>query len=374
MSNYNITGWSAGGRQSLTYSLKAAQKRGMGRANVYTNNIYIFNNCEGPRRKPTIVKCCNENKPSLLEKIATGTGVLALIAGFALNCLGGSAEGAGDSGEKAKVSEEAKPEAEVKPEAEAKPEISVRQKQENDEVAKIKEYASFADGLKMRCKDASGNTQDIYGTLSNVVKDANGVPQSFTLTDDVSGNKYNYTCTKDSNGNITYQCTSKNGQETVGAPTYSLQNGELVNLDGQNGYGIGIHTTSTPEGTGGTKNNVNRGTVNNSGNNTTPTGVPYKNLNSYESISDPSVRGNAKLVNDAINKLPQNQRATFSTELNKIIEDFGNSNDFGTKMTTNQKLTALLNKINQGQDTTPSKQTQTTDPNKPFIGSRQPWL
>lgn len=99
--------------------------------------------------------------------------------------------------------------------AQAAPEAEAAK--EKEEAPKIDYSKTIANGLKMTCTDAKGNTSDIVGTLSNVQTDANGVPQSFTLTDDTSGNKYNYQVRIADDGSITYECVSKNGQATIGA-------------------------------------------------------------------------------------------------------------------------------------------------------------
>lgn len=101
----------------------------------------------------------------------------------------------------------------------------------------------------MVCTDASNRTRDISGTLSNVQTDANGVPQSFTLTDSSSGNKYQYEVKVGNDGTLSYECVSKNGQATIGAPTYTLKDGKLVNENGQNGFGQGIRTTTATQNT-----------------------------------------------------------------------------------------------------------------------------
>ena len=159
-------------------------------------------------------------------------------------------------------------------------------------------------------------------------------------------------------------------------------NGQLVQPSDLDLSGLGIGSvqkgTSQTESTGNTANttnNANTTTQATTTNSSRATGVPYKNLNNYDSISDPSVRGNAQRVDDAINKLPENKRGTYRSQLEQIIKDFGNSNDFGAKMQTNTKLNALLNNIAQIQGANTSKtQTNAPDPNKPFIGSRQAWL
>ena len=258
MGHYGITGWSAGARRPLNYGLKAGQFRGMGRVNYYGSNTTIINNnffgarpmAPGPNF--ATMNYCEQNTglskgEKWLLRLGAGTSILGTILGFF--GLGGnkSAEGAGsapaDNTPAPTVEAQAAPQVETTPETEETPETEPEEKPQDNK------FASIKNGAHMVCRDASGKTANISGTLSNVQTDANGVPTSFTLTDETSGNQYNYTVQVDGEGNITYQCTSKNGQATIGAPAYTFQNGELVNLEGQNGYGIGIRTAQAQSGT-----------------------------------------------------------------------------------------------------------------------------
>ncbi len=253
-SSYDITGWRSGGRQSLTYNLKAGQMRGMGTGRIVSNNIFINNYAPMPMHTAVDMHCCGGGGMSGFEKWMLGIGGVGSILGAIFGALGigggggAPAEGAGDSGDK-KVDVSPKPakteEAETTENTEDTPEVKTRtnaHSSEVDNISRIKEYSAFQNGKKMRCHDASGNTADIYGTLSNVVTDQNGVPQSFTLTDDESGNTYQYEVKVGSDGKLTYECISKGGAKTIGAPTYTYQNGQLINESNQNGYGFGIQT------------------------------------------------------------------------------------------------------------------------------------
>lgn len=385
MNNYDITGWSAGGRQSLTYSLKAGQKRGMGRANIVSNNIFINNYAPMPMHTVIRDHSCN-NGMSGFEKLMLGLGAGSSILGMILGAFGigggggGAVEGAGDNGKKTE-----EPSAEVKELQKKLDEVSAKAAAQAEEIAKLKNAAKqqvepkeetqndFINGGFTKVHDEKlGSKADITGTVTVNSDGTVSIKDVLnTYTYQKSGQTVNYNGTEYPVYTLTGAVNNQTGKsQPITTQQYILMNGQLVqpsDLD-LSGTGIGsvqkntAQSTSLSEGTGGTKNNVNRGTVNNSGNNTTPTGVPYKNLNSYDSISDPSVRGNAKLVNDAINKLPQNQRAAFSNELNQIIKDFRNSNDFGAKMDANNKLTNLLNKIPKA-NTNNTNNTTNTDAN-----------
>lgn len=285
MGMYSITGWSGGGRRPLTYNLKAGQFRGMGRVNVIPNQTTIINNniINGGYGIYDNHQCCNGGTPKWLNwmmGIGIGTsllgGILSLF-GIGNNNGAGTVEGAGGKEE----SQETKAQdptqskeykdlnkkldkaldeiAELKKQSQA---YQARQaepldpvKEETPEVQETPEdigtnpkqdYSNIKNGARMVCTDASGRTKDISGTLSNVQTDANGVPKSFTLTDSSSGNKYQYEVRVGSDGTLSYQCVSKNGQATIGAPTYSLKDGKLVNEQSQNGFGQGIKTQSAP--------------------------------------------------------------------------------------------------------------------------------
>lgn len=109
------------------------------------------------------------------------------------------------------------------------------------------DYSNFKNGAAMVCRDASGKTASISGTLSDVQLDANGVPQSFTLTDSGSKNRYKYTVSANADGSLNFTCVSKNDQATIGSPNYTYTNGELVQENNSfNGYGIGIRTATKP--------------------------------------------------------------------------------------------------------------------------------
>lgn len=276
MSGYNITGWSGGGRRPLTYNLKAGQFRGMGRVNVIPSQTTIINNnIIGGGTFAT--QCYDTGTPKWLNwmlPIGLGTSLIGGILNmFGIGGGGGTVEGAGGKEEPQTRTETKTPDPTQSQEykdlnkkldkaldeiAELKKQSQAYQAQQQEDVTpktvtpKVQQeqeeqpdYSFIKNGAKMVCRDASGRTQNIAGTLSNVQTDANGVPQSFTLTDDTSNNQYKYEVRVGSDGTLTYECVSKNGDSTIGAPTYTLENGQLVNKEGQNGFSQGIRTQRT---------------------------------------------------------------------------------------------------------------------------------
>ncbi len=279
MSGYNITGWSGGGRQPLTYNLKAGQFRGMGRVNVIPSQTTIINNnIIGGGTFAT--QCYDTGTPKWLTALmAIGLG--SSLVGGILGMFGiGGGGGGGGTGTVEGAGGKEEPQTKTKAEdpTQSKEYKALQAQHEKDlaEIARLKEqakafqetqqpattpkteepqaqqeekpdYSFIKNGARMVCTDASGKTQDISGTLSNVQTDADGVPQSFTLTDGTSGNKYQYEVRVGKDGTLTYECVSKNGQATIGAPTYTLKDGKLVNEQNQNGYSQGIKTQSAPQ-------------------------------------------------------------------------------------------------------------------------------
>ncbi len=100
MSNYGITGWSGGVRQSLTYNLKAGQMRGMGRVNVFPSNTTIINNSIFGSSCGVYDNCCSGSDgmsgfTKTMLGIGMGTSLLGTILGFFGIGGGGKSEGAG---------------------------------------------------------------------------------------------------------------------------------------------------------------------------------------------------------------------------------------------------------------------------------------
>lgn len=232
--SYGITGWTPGGdRQSLTYSLKAGQKRGMGRANIVSNNIVINNFGAMPRGIDMYYNhsCCNNNNSlSKFEKWMLGIGTVFGGVGTILGAIlgGGSAEGAGDSGQKAEDTVEEKTE----PKPDAKPQISEKQQKENAEIAEQKaKAADFINGQITKAKDSVlGSKADISGTVTVgengevSIKD-----QQNTYTYQKTGRTVNYKGTEYPVYTLTGATNNTTGKEVpTTTQEYILMNGELV--------------------------------------------------------------------------------------------------------------------------------------------------
>ena len=104
MGNYNITGWSAGGRRPITNGLRAGQFRQMGVPRNASSNIFINNNfgCMGGSYNAGYFdSCCGNGDDSMskLEKWMLGLGVGGGLLGCIFGAFGkGKSEGAGDTG------------------------------------------------------------------------------------------------------------------------------------------------------------------------------------------------------------------------------------------------------------------------------------
>lgn len=115
MSNYGITGWSGGPRQSLTHNLRAGQFRGMGRTNIFPSTTVVNNNFFGNGYGIYDDCCCNNNNstPSWMNwmmGIGLGTSLLGNILGmFGIGGGGGGVsdtEGGGGSEKSSKTTKD----------------------------------------------------------------------------------------------------------------------------------------------------------------------------------------------------------------------------------------------------------------------------
>ncbi len=400
-SSYDITGWRSGGRQSLTYNLKAGQMRGMGTGRIVSNNVFINNYAPMPMHTAVDMHCCGGGGMSGFEKWMLGIGGVGSILGAIFGALGigggggAPAEGAGGVEEKPnddkyqtlldKIDEQQKAIDKLQKQL-AKPASTQAAPADTEQAApETKPTGDFHNGQTVKVHDeVLGTKADISGTVT-VNNDG-----TISIKDVINTYTYKKESTTVNYKGVDYPVYTLTGavnnqtgaNQPITSQQYILMNGQLVQPSDLDLSGLGIGSvqkgTSQTESTGNTANttnNANTTTQATTTNSSRATGVPYKNLNNYDSISDPSVRGNAQRVDDAINKLPENKRGTYRSQLEQIIKDFGNSNDFGAKMQTNTKLNALLNNIAQIQGANTSKtQTNAPDPNKPFIGSRQSWL
>lgn len=240
---WDVTGFHTGGRQSLTYNIKAGQKRGMGRANVLTNNIVINNYGAMPMRGG-IIRDCGYHDPGLsnFEKwtlgIGTGLGVIGTILGaLGLGGGGGSVEGAGDSNNKKEVEKEEKPE--VKPETKPEPEISVKQQKENEEIAKTKQLAAEFNKVH---DEKLGDKADITGT---VTVNADGTVSIKDTINTYTYKKENTTIKYNGVDYPVYTLTGAVNNETGNAvqittQQYILKDGQLVQPNDLDLAGLGI--------------------------------------------------------------------------------------------------------------------------------------
>lgn len=117
MSNYGITGWSGGPRQSLTHNLRAGQFRGMGRTNIFPSTTVVNNNFFGNGYGIYDDCCCNNNNstPSWMNwmmGIGLGTSLLGnILCMFGIGGGGGGVsdtEGGGGSEKSSKTTKETK--------------------------------------------------------------------------------------------------------------------------------------------------------------------------------------------------------------------------------------------------------------------------
>lgn len=112
MSNYGITGWSGGPRQSLTHNLRAGQFRGMGRTNIFPSTTVVNNNFFGNGYGIYDDCCCNNNNstPSWMNwmmGIGLGTSLLGNILGmFGIGGGVSDTEGGGGSEKSSKTTKE----------------------------------------------------------------------------------------------------------------------------------------------------------------------------------------------------------------------------------------------------------------------------
>lgn len=238
--------------------LRAGQFRGYGGCNVIPSRTTIINNNNIFMGGYGNYNCCQDTSLTTGEKWMLGLGVGTGLLGTILSLFG-----IGKNTEKGGVEPETTTQNQTSTPAEtttttsttptttststpatAPTETEAPTTPEQNNSAKI-DYSFIKDGAQMTCTDLSGKTQDITGTLSQVTKDANGVPTSFVLTDSGSDNRYKYEVKIASDGTITYNCVSKNETPVVGEHNYTLKDGKLVQEDSNyKGFGFGITTKS----------------------------------------------------------------------------------------------------------------------------------
>ena len=102
------------------------------------------------------------------------------------------------------------------------------------------------------CRDTSGHTNPIAGTLEILDKDFEDSPKEIVITSSTSGNKFKYEMfTKEVEGKhqVFYKCVSMNDRACISENEYELSltddgNFELVQMEGQNNWGTGLKFAS----------------------------------------------------------------------------------------------------------------------------------
>ena len=145
MGNYGITGWSGGGRQSLTYNLKAGQFRGMGRVNVFPSRTTIINNniIGGGYGMYDSHQCCNNSTPKWMNWMM-GIGIGSTLLGGILSMfgIGGGNQVEGAGGKEPETRTEDEPSAKEKELEKKLQEVSAKAEQQAKEIAALKEPAT----------------------------------------------------------------------------------------------------------------------------------------------------------------------------------------------------------------------------------------
>lgn len=239
--------------------------KGVSKNTTYVQNNF-FGGAYGNYYESAMNYDCGGNcGPSKLEKWMMGLGVGTTLLGGILSLFkkdkpqeqGGPVQAPVDTKQQDEIDklkkriaelEAAKKQPEVTPQQ--KPEVKPQQQPQvkPKEEPKPDPYADFGKN-GIICRD-EGGTRNITGAAGqiNITKPgaAGQPPQEFTLTDTTEnskGNTYTYTLTgQTSDGKPIYSCTSKNGQPVSKGNQYIYDNGELVQKNGMDGVGSGLHT------------------------------------------------------------------------------------------------------------------------------------
>lgn len=110
-------------------------------------------------------------------------------------------------------------------------------------------YKSLYDlkGKSMVCRDASGKTHPIKGKVEfSSGKTEDGLPKSFTITENSHKYTFEYTGQNDANGKPIFKCTEMNGNAATTENEYTLEmkgkegDPELVQYEKQGNFGKGL--------------------------------------------------------------------------------------------------------------------------------------
>lgn len=248
--------------------LRAGQFRGYGGCNVIPSRTTIVNNniigYGGPVYSNN--NCCHDSGMSTGMKWMLGLGIGGTLLGGILSFFGiggGSkapdGQGAVETEDNSSIQKqldqanetiedlkEQIAEMKSKPETTDDSDTSTSTTDTGNNSNKI-DYSKFTEGELMNCID-QGGPRPINGKLSNIQKDSNGCPTSFTITDtseNKSGNVYEYVLSSTADdGTPTYRCIKKNSQNVNGTQEYNFENGELIQKQGMQGFAQGIKTAA----------------------------------------------------------------------------------------------------------------------------------
>ncbi len=129
---------------------------------------------------------------------------------------------------------------------------TVDKKKDNVEGAKKKDdasdkYKSLYDQEDMVCRDASGKTFPIQGKVEfSSGKTEDGIPKSFTITENSHKYTFEYIGQNDANGKPIFKCTEMNGNAATTENEYTLEmkgkdgDPELVQYEKQGNFGKGL--------------------------------------------------------------------------------------------------------------------------------------
>lgn len=129
---------------------------------------------------------------------------------------------------------------------------TVDNKNDNVDGAKKKDdagdkYKSLYSSKNMVCRDDSGKTLPIQGKVEfSSGKTEDGIPKSFTITENSHKYTFKYTEQNDANGKPIFKCTQMNDKSTSTENEYTLEmkgiNGEpeLVQYEKQGNFGKGL--------------------------------------------------------------------------------------------------------------------------------------
>lgn len=117
-------------------------------------------------------------------------------------------------------------------------------KKKDDAGDKYKSLYSFKD---MVCRDASGKTKEISGAVAfSGEKTADGIPKSFTITENSHKYTFEYIGKDEANGKPIFKCTEMNGNAATTENEYTLEmkgkegKPELVQYEKQGNFGKGL--------------------------------------------------------------------------------------------------------------------------------------